>query len=743
MIETVFVSGKDALAYFYEDEKWYSLSAEETIPVSASEVRRLVNGGGEYYLLRGLSKREISDALVKEKRRADALFLTLAVLDEQASISTRVLLAQQADDLLLESSNRDFVLKRILSWPLPTNVTAARHSLMQIANTFNHVAMVLKEVFNFQPDLHEVIARWRESAEEVGISQAGLSSLRSELVDAGFFRAVLMATVERNLHDLNSIIVTNLLGGNWSPQERALLLDFQRRIQSSMKRTREYEKPKPGRLFKRSPGADQNKPSEDPFRPDLPSNECASPQEARLNAFEAKQRVDKQINCIKEMLFRDRLPLAEKYVTDLMRFQLGRDDQEYAVMSLCNLTASALDANRLGFADELIKYAMELGPNDIVAFTARAEVLRRRGKFAAALAAFEEVISRFPARTYPLNGKANVLKEIGHFEQAAQLLRRVQSDFPEDSVAFNEEVGVLRSQGRHKAALQLAVANARRFPLDPVTRSVLAGSLSRVGRYAEASRHYQQALALDRTEVRFIVGAALNTHSAGASERALRYLEEFLKTSPTEVPLLQAKAQILRSIGQFSAAKGIYESILRGFPRFIPAVLGLRAVAVLEDPIVAAENKVTHDQLESELDWTGFRTYAVALVAADRPREAIQAIEAALPQCPWLGQRDRLKTTLGIAQMKNNEPTCIQTLQTNLESLEDRQRQARLLFLSHAQIEQNRQSIARVLLSRMVTTSDRGIQSIKEHLLRASAGKNTGIGKVDLSSGELELALAA
>lgn len=741
MIETALVSGKYEDAFFFEGGDWYWISAGGTETVCPSEVRRAVNGPGEYSLLTKVTRSELLDAITTEKRKADALFLCCAALDEEISISTRVLIAEEADKILSDSDTKTFVLTRILSWPLPATSMANRHSLMQVARSFDTLAAVLQEVFRLQPEIHEITSRWRDSAIEAGLPESTISSLRSDLIDSGFFRSVLNGLAARDLHSINSTIVSKLLSADLSPQERTLFLDFQKRMQSASHGGRIVSKGRTGLLFKHADDTQARSVGKGPFRPVFEEGQATT--QRRRGALETKQKVDRQIQAIKEMLFRDRLPLAEKSVTELMRFQLSRDDQEYAVMSLCNLTSSALEANQLDFANELVNYATELGPTDPVPFTARAEVFRKRGQFAAALAAYEEALVRFQATKYPLNGKASVLSDMGRFQESIELFRSIQTDFPEDSVAFNGVVSVLRNQGRHRAALDLALANAKRFPLDPVTRGVLGGALSRVGRYSEASRHYQEAWRLDKSDERYVVGAALTMHSAGHSHRALQYIERFLTEDQTQVALQQAKAQILRSLGRISEAKQIYEGLIRAFPRYAPAAMGLRAITVLEDACSAAAQKIEADNLESELDWIGFRIFAVALVAAGRPEEAARKVKDAIHLCPWLHQRTRLETVLGIAEMKSRRTAGIQTLQSNLDKLEDRHKQVRLLLLSHAQILQNNQTVARVLLSDLITTKEPNVQSVRQHLIGLNGRAPTNVHEMDLSTGELELAMAA
>ena len=139
---------------------------------------------------------------------------------------------------------------------------------------------------------------------------------------------------------------------------------------------------------------------------------------SRLSPLEAKNRVDKQIAGIASEFFCGREDLAEKYITDLVNFQFSNSEQEHLAKSLCNLAATAIDANRLEMAERLSRYAIDLGISDPVVFTTRAEVLKNLGNFAASLEAFREARLRFPHSEYAWVGIADVLNEMGRHESS-------------------------------------------------------------------------------------------------------------------------------------------------------------------------------------------------------------------------------------------------------------------------------------------------------------------------------------
>ncbi len=721
------ISGRENIAFLYEIQQWYSCTDLARTPAHSSQVYRTVNGTGEYKVVRETSEEQVRSLLAIEKRNADALFFVLSTLDVDVTISNRVLLAEIADDLLSDEDTSQFVLLRILSWPLPTGLIANRRSLMEVANSFPLVGKILHRVFDAQPVLQEITALWRNSAEQIGIGSDSIQTFRSELMESGFFYSILegcLSTGADRSSRVNTTIVSELLNPSSSSSLKALLRDFQVSIKTSLLTS----KPKgatSGSLFKREE-----------------SSKMAVAPQAPVPLHQAVLSVQKQLSSIKNMLFADKLTLAEKYAHELMTFQLGQDDRHFAVISLCNLTASAIDANQFEFAESLINRAMELDPNDEIVFTSRAEVYKRRGYFSAALQAYEEAIVTFPYNTWALDGKADVLREMGRFDESIDLYRNIQRDFPDNSVAFNGQVSVLRSQGKQLEALQLAVSNAKRFPGDAFTRGTLAGALAANGKYVESSRQYQQAHSLDRTNYRFTVGIAYSLFSSGASQQALSFLDNCLKTS-SDIHIQQARAQLLRNDGRKMEAEAAYEAILKIFPRYAPARLGLLGLKVIATPADVAQAAYEVETPESEQDWIALRSYLSALIAVGENDVAIAKITKLLPACPWLRERARLKSALGIAQMRKGDGQCIDTFQKDLYSLDASHKQVRLLLLSRAHLKQRRPKIAQVLLTSVIATKDPFLLGMKQSLLALSRNVATVQQQSDISQREIMFALAA
>jgi hypothetical protein len=245
MIELALVSGREARAFFYEDDQWFALSSDGKHPAYPLAVRSAVNGPGEFEIVNPANEVELLEILNQRKRFADGLFVTLASIDPEISISTRVLLAQQAEDHLSDSEVYAFVLNRILSWPLPAGIIGCRHNLMEVAQSFDRVREALHQIFEAQPLLQELIHRWEDAASEIGIPPSELSALRSELIAEDFFSAILRTLRQENASRVNSMIVAELLKPERDMRQSAMLLEFQKRVQAICLRRFAEKQPSP------------------------------------------------------------------------------------------------------------------------------------------------------------------------------------------------------------------------------------------------------------------------------------------------------------------------------------------------------------------------------------------------------------------------------------------------------------------------------------------------------------------
>jgi tetratricopeptide (TPR) repeat protein len=222
----------------------------------------------------------------------------------------------------------------------------------------------------------------------------------------------------------------------------------------------------------------------DPIR-ELIINHCGV-RRKRIPASTALAKVDTQIDSIIELIRKGNLRRAKQYLHDLVKFNLETGDKSHLGMTICQLTKRLLEGNEYLFAARLQEYSMLLGLDDPVIFTARAELLKSRGKLPEALAAYDEAIERYGYDVIPRNGRADVLKKLGRNAEALAAYDETIALFPGNLFARNGRAGVLKKMGRYAEALAAYDETTAWFPDDAVARTGRAGVLKEMGRHSEA-----------------------------------------------------------------------------------------------------------------------------------------------------------------------------------------------------------------------------------------------------------------
>lgn len=713
-MEAAFLSGQLGKALYAEGELLFALEPGALPrPASLGEFREVSRAGSEYELISNTSIEALRELLEDRIQKHNALFLSLGLLDVELSLSTRVVVAQAVERLLAEARVYEFVSRRLLSVPLPVESRAHRQRSMGLILTFENAKSLLDEVFDAQPALDELWGAWRETLDEYAIDESARPALAAYFVDGGFFSESIRAIRGHDLLRFNSVVVQHSLLPQASTvlkSARSFLTTFRSKVQSRIFVKSEKATQRRLALRKSAPlprsvaHEDRDKAADDAVY-DLGDNRKIP--RRILGAFEAKTRVDKQIAAIREAIFGGKSVQAERYLQELLDFQLGQGDREHAAMSLCALTAISLEANQLDMADELSEFAVKLTSDDPVVYTTRAEVFRQRGHFHAALKAYDEAVQRFPRELYALDGRAEVKKEMGQFDESMKMYQEIQKLFPDDSVAFNGEVGVLRAMGDLRRALKLSVSYAKRFELDAVSRATLASCLASLGKYQDALRHYQAAISLDYSNVRVVLGYIFTLKSSGNLTAALEYASTALSRFPDTPSLVNAKAILLRGAYRLDEALDVHERLAKRFPSYTPAKFGAAAVRILRNEPDEAVRLLSEKTPESELDWFGFRILALSHLRMQNYEEAISRLEVGSEKCPWLKERVKFETTLGVAELqRKNSTRAVELFHKSLDRLEDREKQVRFVFLAHAQAESGSVDIAKVILGSLFAGRD-------------------------------------
>lgn len=724
VIETAFISGRLGQAIYRENDSLYTMplggAPRHTIP---AELQEVCSQGAEFQIVHQRTTEQLEEDLRKSANHYNTLFLVLSVLDQEVSFSTRVVAAQEAEHLLTEEECWDFVSRRLLSIPLPVTTRAHRHQLVSWWTEFQHLKSLLSEVFESQAILDELWATWNKTLDALTIDPAHIPSIEATLISAGLFCDAVRAISSGDHQRFNAVIVKHATQSETSQElasAKALLTSFRAEAHAKFFPSSRRAVQRPLKLKKPGPSRSQRPATSTERISALIDGLAANAGAPRryVGALEAKARVDKQIAAIREALLAGKDASAESYLEDLIAYQIGQGDREHAAMSLCSLTAIAVEANQLDMADRLSLNAIRLTSDDEVVYTSRAEVLKHRGHFDAALNAYLEAIDRFGQDRWALNGYADVLKEKGLYDESIKRYKENQQSFPDDPVAFNGEISVLKARGEFRSALSLALKHAKRFELDSITRSTLAGCLASLGKYEDALRHYKVAISLDPSNARTHISYAHALRENGDTESALQHVDAFLAKAPKAYAVLNMKATLLRNSGRLDEAETLYTNIIKMYPRYFPAKFGIAAIRVLQGRVDDARVSLPDTGMESELDWFGLRLNALSFARVGDYRRAAPRLASGLGNCPWVKESSKLATALGCVELHRGDlDRSIGLLNRNLDSLEARDQQVRFVFLAHAHAQKGAKDIARILLGRRFASREPNLKMAREALV--------------------------
>jgi tetratricopeptide (TPR) repeat protein len=755
VIETVFVSGRLGHAIYRADDQLFTMPlGGKPHKAVSSDLQDILVRGAEFQVLHKRTLEEIQAELEKVVGYYNALFLVLSLLDYEVALSTKLVAAQAAEELLLRSDTNNFVYQRLLSFPLPLPTRSRRHQLVSPWSDFGQLKSLLSEVFESQPILDELWAAWKKILDTQGVEPSQVSAIEATLISAGLFYDAVCAINAGDRHRLNSAFVkyaTNQEILSEIGQSRTLLTSLRSVLHErffpstpkAFQKMLKFDKRDPLRLVNPARGEDRISELIDGIG-------VGSEKRVRhTGALEAKARVDKQITAIKEQLLVGKDAIAEKYLQELIEFQLGQGDRVHAAMSLCNLTSIAMEADQFEMADRLSLYALKLTSNDDVVYTIRAEVLKQRGHFDAAIKAYEEAMVRFGEYRYAINGLADVFKEKGLYDEALKLYNKAKNDFPEDSVAFNGEVSVLKAKGEQRAALALALKHVKKFEFDAVTRATLAGCLVSVGKYEDALRHYSVATKLDSSNARIQINYLSCLRENGDAAAALHHLEVLLTKSPKQYSFLGMKALLLRSLGRLDEAESVYRELVKIYPTYIPAKTGIAVIRVLQKRAEEARQYSSDQNSESEQDWFSFRVHALSYATAGDYRRASPRLVSGIERCPWTRERAKLATALAFVELSRGDlDRSIGVLNKGLDLLDSRDQQIRFVLLGHAHAQRGAKDVACSFLGRRFRSKERTLSLtrraiIQEFNLPIEAPKASSPSEGDLKTYEFAMAMAA
>ena len=250
-----------------------------------------------------------------------------------------------------------------------------------------------------------------------------------------------------------------------------------------------------------------------------------------------------------------RLPEVDVLLNEERRYAEATGDTSSVVRSLCYFASRILKVGPT-IARQWAEEAQSWDPRNPFAWTTITNVLLRQKDVKRALHFAWVAWKRFPENVVARTGLAEVLKADGRYPEAEVIYRQTIECFPENVVARSGLAEVLKAGGRYPEAEVVYRQTIERFPESAFARNGLADTLRRANRRDDAERVYRDAIDAGHCDACAFVGLAhllLRQGEAGRAE-ALDLVDEALRLEPRDPFALALKQRIQGARGAAVAA---------------------------------------------------------------------------------------------------------------------------------------------------------------------------------------------
>ncbi|MCH8024395.1 MAG: tetratricopeptide repeat protein, partial [Candidatus Marinimicrobia bacterium] len=208
-------------------------------------------------------------------------------------------------------------------------------------------------------------------------------------------------------------------------------------------------------------------------------------------------------------------------------------------------------------AFRLIKYQVELFPEDIEGRSLLAMLYMNRNQTDEAISEYKRILELDPGQYDYLQKIGSLYKESGEFEAALSYYKQYADHFPNKYESFTAIGGLYKTLGDHEQAMSYY---EKALLIEPEKISVLlklADITSRIGNFAQALQQYQEALEVSKTpQQRMQVYASLKDfyELRGQLGKSLEYLQLELTESETIQPPAFFLIGKLQNLGKYIKA---------------------------------------------------------------------------------------------------------------------------------------------------------------------------------------------
>jgi len=258
----------------------------------------------------------------------------------------------------------------------------------------------------------------------------------------------------------------------------------------------------------------------------------------------------------------------EKYILRLIKDELFPRANVDTSKSTGIETERIMNANglkgehRLREALDAYELIIAQHPENVVAKTGRAEVLKVMGRLDESLMAYEQIIAQQPENVVAKTGRAEVLKAMGRLDESLVAYDQSIAEYPENVVAKTGRAEVLKMMGRLEEALMPYDQIIAEHPESVVAKTGRVEVLKAMGRLDESLMAYDQIIAEHPKSVVAKTGRAEVLKVMGRLEESLMAYDQIIAEHPEDVVAKTGRADMLMRLGQHSEGQEDERSIL-------------------------------------------------------------------------------------------------------------------------------------------------------------------------------------
>ena len=202
------ISGRAGVAFLVDGDRYDSIHADELpermIPRSAAELRLLLLDAGDLESLEDIDPVAAASRLVIAREQAQALELTLILIDPVLSRELRCRAAAELDTLLSASANREHVQKLLYARPMDPSADL-EGALALIENRLERITSFIRELVGIQPTVARVRTSWESiPAELFEHSQVVRREIESAFIRSGIARSLVLYLKREEMGDVSA-----------------------------------------------------------------------------------------------------------------------------------------------------------------------------------------------------------------------------------------------------------------------------------------------------------------------------------------------------------------------------------------------------------------------------------------------------------------------------------------------------------------------------------------------------------